>query len=152
MTKGNAVVPGVAREDNSVDLARSGQDNSVDPIARLVRAAIDESGWKHDAVAEAMGLKGESGKSYLSKMLAGEKPISARHLVSLPDDIEAIFARKYAETFNLVVVTPVFGEAAVRSLMSGLLGVLAPAPALPDRAAAMAKADLSTTIRKVVGS
>lgn len=103
------VVPHPAAEDNSLVLKR-----------RLLREAIDESGWKHDAVAHALDVDAP----YLSKMLAGEKPITLRHLDALPDDIEAIYSRKYAETFGQIVVAPAEGDTAIRNLVSGLIGVL----------------------------
>lgn len=103
------VVPTCVERDNSLALKR-----------QLLRDAIDESGWKHDAIACALGVDAP----YLSKMLAGDKTITLRHLDALPDDVEAIYTRKYAEAMGLIVVAPVQGEAAVRNLVSGLIGVL----------------------------
>ena len=119
-------------------LADGSEDNSL--VRTLLRAAITESGWKDGAVAESMGLTGASGAAYFSKMLSGEKPISAKHLRALPDDVEAIFARLYAESFGLIVVAPARGDEAVKQLVAGLFGVLA--PQLPARAGRFAKAGL----------
>lgn len=102
---------------------RSTTGSSAEPLAlkrRLLREAIDESGWKHDAIACAL----EVDAPYLSKMLAGDKPITLRHLDALPDDVEAIYSRKYAETLGLIVVAPATGDDAIRNLVSGLIGVL----------------------------
>lgn len=139
----------IARDESAPDkelgLALDTPDNAV--VLRWVREAIDELGWKHDAVAaalsEATGRKIDA--VYFSKMLTGDKPFGAELLRALPDDIERVVAAKYAEAMGLIVVAPVRGEAAVRSLVAGLMGVLAPTP-VPLR---MAKASLRTTARKV---
>lgn len=132
--KGN---PGVRR-------ARD-EDNDVALVRRWLREAIDESGWKHEAVAKAMREK--SGLAitgpYLSKLLAvsGErKTVTAAHICALPDVIEAIYARKYAEHFGLLVVAPVDEVTARRHLVSGLLFGLG--PRLPARAGRPLKAAL----------
>lgn len=117
--------------------------NTLSLIRELLRQAIDESGWKHEALAAEMQLPNAA---YLSRMLSGDKPISAAHLRALPDDIEQVFARKYAEAMGLVVVAPVHGGDAVRALVSGLVGLLAPPPPVPIR---MAKAALRPAARKV---
>lgn len=108
--------------------ARDRQDNELVLVRRCLREAITESGWKHEAVAAEMTRNGAKvDPPYLSKMLNGGpdgKSISALHLRALPDDIEAIYARKYAESFGLIVVAPVSGDQAVRNLVSGLVGVL----------------------------
>lgn len=105
-----AVAPATGRGDNELALKR-----------RLLREAIDDSRWKHDAVAAALGVDAP----YLSKMLAGEKPITLRHLDALPDDVEATYAKKYAEGFGLIVVAPAASpECAIQQLVSGLVGVL----------------------------
>lgn len=110
-------------EVKTVAPTREARDNSLVLKQRFLREAIDESGWKHDAVAAAIGVDGP----YLSKMLAGEKPITLRHLDGLPGDIEAIYSKKYAEHHGHVIVTPAAGDDAVRLFASGLLGILAPA-------------------------
>jgi len=105
--------PAGAREDTSV----------VPEIRELLRQAIDATRWKHDALAEVMGL---CDRFYLSKMLSGEKAITAAHLKALPDDVEAKFAELYAESFGLIVVAPACGEDAARQFVAGLFGLLAP--------------------------
>lgn len=139
-SKGNLDVLADRGQDKNLVLAAAGE--GMDLVLRLLRESIDESGWKNGAVAEAIGLKGESGAAYFSKMLGGEKPIGAKHLRSLPDDIEAIFARKYAESFGLIVVVPAVGSDAIRQLIAGLVGVLQ--TQLPARASAPLKAALAT--------
>lgn len=131
--KAHATTQLVARQGNPVDPQRARQDKTV-VLRQLLRAAIEQSRWKHDALWRAMKLPDAA---YLSKLLSGEKPLGAHHLADLPDDIEGIFAGLYAETFGQIVVTPASGEQAVKQLVSGLFGVLA--PRLPTRASAMAK-------------
>lgn len=125
----------VPQGSSSVHLTQS-EDKDLVLVRQIFKAAIEESGEKKEFVAAAIGVDPE----YLSKMFSGDKPIQTRHLGALPDQIEAIFARRYAEAFGLVVVTPVVGEAAVHSLVSGLVGLLA--PRLPTRAVRMARAEL----------
>lgn len=105
----NPVVPTKNDKDKSLVLKRG-----------LLRDAIDLSGWKHDAVAAALKVDGP----YLSKMLAGDKPITLRHLDALPDDVEAIYSRLYAKAMGSIVVSPCEGEDAVERLVSGLFGLL----------------------------
>jgi len=125
--KGNPVVRAAAAEDKDLVLVR-----------QWFREAIEESGWKKDAVAAAMTEHGAKVDApYLSKLLSGDKAITAKHIRALPDAVEAIYARKQAESFGQIVVEPVTGEQAIRNLVSGLCGVLP--GALPMRASRMAK-------------
>lgn len=127
-------------QDKAVALSERDEDNA---IALLLRAAIDESGWKHDAVAATLDVDGP----YLSKMLTGEKPIGARHLMRLPDDIEKIFARRYAECFDQIVIAPILDRAeAMKAFVGSVLGLMT--PALPERATGMAKAEIVSEKKK----
>lgn len=98
--KGQTVAPAGPREDR-VALMRT-----------WVREAVDESGWKHAAVAAHLGdrlkmpaLKGVHGAAYWSKLLRGEKgPITQDMIEALPDEIEVIYAAKHASHLNLVVI------------------------------------------------
>lgn len=128
-------------QGNPVSLISDEQGNDLSLIRDCLRLAIEESRWKHDALATAMALPNAA---YLSNMLSGEKPIGAKHLRALPDDVEAIFARRYAESFGLIVVAPLRGDEAVHSLVRGLIGVLSQAPAisLPNKAGAPLKVKL----------
>lgn len=121
------------------------QGKSLSLIRDLLRDAIEESGWKHEAIAAQLDLPNAA---YLSRMLSGEKPIGTSHLLALPDDVEAIFARRYAETFGLIVVAPVSADVAMRQLVSGLVGVLTARPALPQKAEKMARATAAERKRK----
>lgn len=119
---------------NPVPAVRAHEVNDVHPFLQLLRAAIDESGWKHAALASVLGVK----PPYLSMLLSGEKPWTAKYQAALPDDIERRFAAAYAELFGLIVVVPVEGEQAIKQLVAGLFGVLG--TTLPTRASRMAKA------------
>lgn len=119
------------------------RDRDKSLVLRLLREAIDESKWKHEALAAhlsaALGLRIDG--PYLSKMLAGEKPVSLDHINALPDDIERIYYRLRGESLHLIVVEPVDPVTAARYFATALLsGVLQ--SALPVRASAMARADL----------
>lgn len=96
-----------------------------------ISRAIDEAGWNREAVAAAMGKDA----AYVSRVLSGEKPLSASFIRELPDDVEAIVARYHAESFGHVVVAPVQGADAVRNFVAGLMGMLA--PQLPTKARAV---------------
>jgi len=109
-----------------------------------INRAVRDSGWNQTALSAAMGKD----EAYVSRVLSGEKPLSAAFIRELPNDIEALVAGYYAESFGLVVVTPVSGQDAVKNLVSGLLGVLA--PQLPAKASAMAKVTIASAPRKVV--
>lgn len=107
------------------------KDNELVLVRRCLREALDESGWKRAAVAKAMTDTGlvKVDEPYLAKMLADgpdAKSISALHLRALPDDIEALYAKKYAESFGQIVVAPApDAETAARHLVSGVFGLLA---------------------------
>lgn len=123
------------------------QGKSLSLVLALLRESIDESDWKHDALAVHLGLPKKTGAAYLSRMLAGEKPWTLRHLVALPDDIESRFTEKWARYHGAIVVQPLTGQPAVEALVAGFIGVLS-APRLPERADAMVRADLPTQARK----
>lgn len=145
-------------EPKDKDIVPGDQECELALLRTDLRDAIDELGWKHDALAvvlsERTGLAIDG--PYLSKMLSGDKPLSAAHLAALPDDIEAVLYRRRAERFGLIVVEPLTGLAAQKALVAGLIGVMS-APAgertLPQRGeASMAKASLEERVaRKVVG-
>lgn len=110
-------------------------DRSAAPLS-LLRRAIDETGWKHAAIAAALGVEPQ----YLSRMLSGEKVWTVRHLQLLPDDVERRFIELYAESFGLLIVRRVDDATAQMQLASGLFNLLA--PRLPVKATAMARAEL----------
>lgn len=122
------------RQSEPVDQIQAAGSTTVDPLLEMLRQAISDSNWTLDALA----VETHTDKGYLWRMLNGEKPLGAKFLVALPDEVESIFARLYAESFGLIVVAPTRGEDAVKQLVAGLVGVLA--PRLPVRAGAPIKA------------
>jgi hypothetical protein len=109
----------------------------VELLLTFIRQSMNELGWNDESLAAAMGY---SDASYPGKVLKGEKPLSAAFLVALPDDIESLFAQKWAEHRGAVVVAPLIGRAAVEALVAGLVGVLV--PQLPAKAGPALKVNL----------
>src|SRR5260221_10712757 len=98
------------------------QGDSLSPMLALLRHAIDECGWKHEAIAASIGVGGR----YLSRMLDGEKPWTVRHLLQLPRDVEARFVQLYAERLGWIVVAPVDDATAHVHLAIGLFQKVLP--------------------------
>lgn len=128
----------------SVDLLDESVTTRVDLLLTFIRQAVEETGWTYDALAAAK----VADKGYISRVLSGEKPLSARFLMALPREVRALVAEKWATASGRIVVTPVSGNEAVRNLVSGLFGVLAAAQGLPVRASKMAPGTLQTKQRK----
>jgi hypothetical protein len=58
----------------------------------VLRACVHEKGWTLDALEAAMnGRAGGRGfdKSFISRVLNGERPLTLSFLLALPDDVEA---------------------------------------------------------------
>lgn len=98
----------------------------VDQIRVWLRESIEEACEKYEVVALAIGVK----EPYLSQMLSldprNQKPIQWRHITALPDAVECIFARKYAESFGQIVVSPVSEAEGRRQFITGLVSLLNP--------------------------
>lgn len=95
------------------------QDNSV--VRQWLREAIDESGWKHEALASVMGLPD---KFYLSKLLSGEKPLQVWHLTNLPDDIEVGFAKRWIESLGPMVIARLSEAEARQQFAAGFFSLM----------------------------
>ncbi len=119
-------------------VAQASVTGDVELMLVFIRQAMNETGWSPEALSSHMGYQDAS---YVGKVLKGEKPLSARFIVALPEAVEALFSRRYAENCGHVVVAPVHGDDAIRNLVSGLIGVLS--HALPARASQMAKASMA---------
>lgn len=132
-------------KSKTVDLAMLARSTDVDQALVLLRQAVSNSSWTLDALEAHM----RKDKSYISRVLNGEKPLTLAFIVALPDDIEAAWERKRAEHFGLIVVERTSGDDAVRSLVSGLIGVLT--DRLPMKADRMVKADVPAPIVAKVG-
>jgi hypothetical protein len=123
---------------NSPALDDRDQDKELVLLRTALREAIEESGVKKESVAAAMGLPDPA---YLSKLFSGEKMITARHIVGLPNDVERIFDRKRAEQSGFVCIEPVDDATADRYLAIGLFARLSRS-ALPMKTAGPIKVDL----------
>jgi len=130
----------------SVDLTIAGQVQTLDLERMRVSFvfATDEAcarptgRWQMQAIAAALKVD----PSYLTKLRSGEKPLSLRHIADLPDDIERIYARHYAEQFDMVCVDrPSANDSGVHHILTGVLCLVQ--PRLPERADRMAKADVA---------
>lgn len=104
----------------------------------LLRAAIDDRKWKHDAIAVALKVP----PKYFSRMLSGEKAITAKHLRALPDDVEIELLVKWAESLGVIVIVPVSDTEARRQLATGLFCLLSGRSELPARTTGPIKAAL----------
>jgi hypothetical protein len=131
-------------EVTTVDRRASSRSTDVDQALVLLRTAVSECGYTLDALEVVMS----KGRAYIHRVLQGDKPLTLEFITALPDDVEALFEKKRAEHFGLIVVEPVEGEVALKHFVGGLLGILA--PRLPARAERMAHADLPAT-KKAVG-
>lgn len=109
----------------------------VDTALALLRTAVQDCGWTFDALEAFMG-KGYD-KSLISRVLNGERPLTLKFLVALPNDIEALYEKRRAEQFGAVVVEPLSGIEAQRAFVAGFMGLLS--SRLPERADRMAKAE-----------
>lgn len=137
------VPPSQANPDDQPDRLRS---ISIDlaEMRTWINRAIRESGWNQTALAESMGKD----EAYVSRVLSGEKPLSASFIRELPNDVERIVARYHAESFGLVVAEPLTGPAAIEAIVGAVVGLLTAAPALPAKASAMVRAELPAKARR----
>jgi hypothetical protein len=94
-------------------------------LAGFIRAAIESTDWKHVAVAEALHVD----QPYLSRLLAGEKPLNLNHVLSLPRTVASHVARLNAEAHGWRCVPPVSDADAMHYLAIGLINLFQKAPA-----------------------
>jgi hypothetical protein len=115
-------------QSTSVEDAGTALATDVANVLAVLRVCVREKGWTLDALEAEMNRRaGGRGfdKSYISRVLNGERPLTLSFILALPDDVEALFESKRAESFGQIVVAPVRGEDAMRHLVTGLVGVLA---------------------------
>lgn len=129
------------------DVERAPLSTTVDVDLAILRKVIEDLGWTCEAIAAAMG-RGESYRTHVFRVVNGERPMSHAFLKALPDDIEVEWHARLAEQGGRIVVAPLSGADAVRSLVGGLIGMLAP-PQLPVKASGMARAALPTKARRL---
>lgn len=127
--KGSAI----SVEGDSPDLDSDSRSSSVDLIGLLLKA-MDETRCSQESLA---AHRGDKDASFVGKVLRREKPLGVPFLLSLPDDVGAVFTKLHAEAHGHIVVSPVRGQQALEMLAAGLFGVLVER-ALPERASAMA--------------
>ena len=140
-----------ARQSATDDSPTTALATAVDRFFVMLRQAIQECGWTHDALAVEMRQNGCLGvdKSVVTRMLNNERPWKPEHLCALPDDVEIAFATKYAESFGLIVVRPAQGEHAARQFVAGLFGLLLSSP-LPAKAGHPLKASLPSSAAREI--
>lgn len=137
----------VTRQSKVVVQAGLALDNGVVQMRGRFRAAIEakRDTWKLEAIAAHMAEHGCPGLDapFLHKLYSGERTITIKHIAALPDDIEAAYHALNAEAFDgqLVIRPAAAGVEAVKSFVSGLLGLQL--PQLPAKAGPPAKAGLS---------
>jgi transcriptional regulator with XRE-family HTH domain len=113
----------------------------VDQYLATLRQAVHDAGWTIEALAAHLDID----KSYLSRMLSGEKEWRTEHHVALPDEIDALFLKRQAAERGWIVVEPVLcREQAFESALKLFVGLFAPSSPLPQRADRMAHAELRT--------
>lgn len=114
--------PAVSGQSSTDDRGTEQRSTTVDQDLELLRRCVSDLGWTFEALEAEM----RKDKSYIHRVLHGDKPLTYKFLKSLPGEVQAEFHSRSAEAFGRVVVAPVRGAEAVRNFVSGLLGVLAP--------------------------
>jgi hypothetical protein len=108
------VPPDLERRGTSVPL------DDLNQVRALLRRAVADCGYTLDALEAAMGKV----RTYIHKVLQGEKPLSYEFIVALPNDVEARFEQLRAEHFGLIVAKPPTSrEQAARDFISGVFGL-----------------------------
>jgi hypothetical protein len=103
----------------SVDRRETDRSTTVDQVLQLLNQAVSECGYTLDAMQAVM----HKDRSYINKVLQGDKPLSYAFVVALPDDVEKRFEALRAKSFGLIVVEPSTGTQAVENFVSGLVGL-----------------------------
>jgi hypothetical protein len=110
----------------------------------LLRQAIDESEWTHEALATVLPVPSAA---YISRMLSGEKAWTTKHTDALPQDIRSKYRALAADDEGLIVVIPINDQqAAIVQAVSGLISLLR--FQLPARADRMARATLDRGVER----
>lgn len=136
----------VGRQSNSVDRREDELSTAVANELAILRGCVQQCGWTLDALEAEMRID----KSLISRILNGERPVTLKFVIALPDDIEALYMQRRAESFGLIVVAPLTGVDAQRAFVAGAIGLMAGSH-LPSRAAVTAKADIRPAQKAAVG-
>jgi hypothetical protein len=114
-SQASPVVPGPEVRSTDVDLSMA---------LGWLGSAMSETGWGVDSLAEYM----ERDKSYISRVLSGDKPLGLIFILGMPEDMQAKFSELYAKHWGYLVVRPVSPDVAIQHLVSGLIGMLTTQP------------------------
>ena len=79
-----------------------GTDEDALVVLGFLRDAMAETGWTQEALSawfKEHDIR-SSDRQYVGKMLSGEKPITLRDVVALPDDLEGAFVRRWNAKFG----------------------------------------------------
>lgn len=129
----------VACEPMDVDRQDAARSTPVDHESLAVlRQVVADLDYSLDALQAAM----RKDRSFIHKVLAGDKPMPPDFIDALPDDIEAAWHGRMFERRSRggLAIAPASDDNAVQHFVGGLLTLLR--PQLPSRAASMAKAAL----------
>jgi hypothetical protein len=124
-------------QPTSVDPRGDDRSTSVDLELEAVRAAVKETGHTIDSLSAEMDGKD---RSYINKVLNGDKPMSMDFIASLPEEVRAEYHAGRADAHGFVVGRPVDQKTALRYVVIGLAS-LAAALSLPAKADRMARMD-----------
>lgn len=135
-------------KSNSLVPLMSDLDKELVQLRQTFRAAIeakDRHGLKLEAITAHMRSRGCAGIDgpYLHKLYSGERTITAKHIVALPDEVNALFYSLLTEQHDgQIVIRPATGAEGVRQFASGLYGFMQQLAKLPAPAGAAARASL----------
>ena len=88
--------PAGASHPTPVDQIADPRSTSVDHSLVVLRQVVSDLGYTLDSLHAAMGKD----RSFIHKVLYGEKPLPQDVLVALPDDIEAEWHARRAESLG----------------------------------------------------
>jgi hypothetical protein len=135
-------------KDNSVVPPVNEMDKELVQLRQSFRAAVeakDQHGLKLEAITAHMRARGCAGMdgSYLHKLYSGERTLTAKHIVALPDTVNALFYSLLAEQHDgQIVIKPATGADGVRQFASGFYGFMVELAKLPPGGKVIATAAL----------
>lgn len=139
-------------QPTEVEQPASERSTNVDQPTELevLRQVIDEKCHTLDSLAAHMweAHQRRRDRSYINKVLNGDRPMPAGFTDELPDDVQAEWHSRCAKRLGRVVVAPLSGPAAIEGFVGGLIGLLTASPALPAKADAMVKAGMPANARR----
>lgn len=136
---------------NDLDQDAAERSRSLDQRLADLRKCADDLDWSNEAIA---AHRGDTGSSYVNKVMNGDKPMSLEFFESLPQDIRDLHHERELKKGGAIVVRQLDWETAKLSLVAGLVGVLAGLAAdrmLPAQSGGQLKAELPLVERRKVG-